>query len=365
MATIKHYLKTKGNDSFKKTPFNVIDVAVLTALSYANFIDTTYYREIQNDELLDLSVFGKSNIIKILQQRYLTIGRGYKEFLELFFKSPRYKNLKVGYFKDDFSIKDSIQFFALTFLIDGKWVICYRGTDNTLNGFKEDMLMTLYDKVGAQILAKNYAKEVIGKIKGKVILTGHSKGGNLSYYTFFNLSKKDKSRIDYVYNFDGPGFKNDSYDYETYKSKIIKIVPQDCIVGILFDSSSNFEIVTSNNISVASHDLLTWNLDRKKDYLDFNKTPFLTTYSKSLQDTFNPWVKKYSNEEVQDFLDFIFAVCKSNKALTLGALLKDFLFSNDKYVSTIKTYDEEKKTKVKGMVREFFKLYLKNLLKNK
>ena len=134
---------------------------------------------------------------------------------------------------------------------------------------------------------------------------------------------------------------------------------------MLFDSSSNFEIVTSNNISVASHDLLTWNLDRKKDYLDFNKTPFLTTYSKSLQDTFNPWVKKYSNEEVQDFLDFIFAVCKSNKALTLGALLKDFLFSNDKYVSTIKTYDEEKKTKVKGMVREFFKLYLKNLLKNK
>lgn len=365
MATIRNYLNIKGSDSFKKTPFNIIDVAVLTTLSYANFIDTTYYKELKNDELLDLYVFGKSNIIKILHQKYLTIGNGYKEFLELFFKSSRYKDLKVGYFKDDFSIKDSIQFFALTFLIDDRWVICYRGTDNTLNGFKEDMLMTLYDKVGAQILAKKYAKEVLSKIKGKAILTGHSKGGNLSYYTFFNLSKKDKARIDYVYNFDGPGFKNNTYDYDTYKAKLVKIVPQDDVVGILFDSSSNFEVVTSNNISVASHDLLTRNLDRKKDYLDFNKTSSLTTYSKSLQDTFNPWVQKYSSEEVKDFLDFVFAICKSNKALTLGALVKDFLFSNDKYVSTIKTYDEEKKKKVKGMVREFFKLYLKNLLKNK
>ena len=69
MATIRNYLNIKGNDSFKKTPFNIIDVAVLTTLSYANFIDTTYYKELKNDEFLDLYVFGKSNIINILQKK--------------------------------------------------------------------------------------------------------------------------------------------------------------------------------------------------------------------------------------------------------------------------------------------------------
>lgn len=365
MGTIRDFLRLNGNSTFKQVPFCEADVIVLNILSYANFKDTTYYNDDSKEGFINLNVFGKAGIIKIITKNYITIGKSYTEFLKLFFTCSRYNDVKIGYFYNYFSTKKEAQFFGMTFLIDEKYFIIFRGTDNTIVGWKEDFNLALLDEIPAQIAARNYAKKMLGKFDNDFYISGHSKGGNLAYFTWFNLSKKEKKRITYVYNLDGPGFKEDKFDYKDYGEKIIKIVPEDDIVGCLFDNTYRFDVVPSKKMNIGQHDMLTWIFDRKTKFTKLKRVNNLTIYSQAFKETANVWYKSFDYEQVKTMVSFIFALVDTNNSLTLGALVKDLLFSGDLYYKTVENYDEKTKKTVKSMIRDFFKLYLKNLLIDK
>lgn len=364
--TLKTFLRINGNKTFEQVPFCEADLIVLNVMSYANFKDTSYFNEESKKGFIKLNVFGKASIIKIITKNYITIGKSYTEFLKLFFTCSRYQDVDIGYFYNYFSLKKEAQFFGMTYKIDNKYFIVYRGTDNSIVGRKEDFNMALMDEIPAQNAAKNYAKKMLKEFNDvNFYISGHSKGGNLAYFTYFNLSKKDKARIIYTYNLDGPGFKDDDYDYKEYKERYIKIVPEDDVVGALFDNSNLFEIVTSTKASIGAHDMLTWIFDRKTKLTTLKRAKDLTLYSKTFKYTANTWYKSFDYEDVKTMVNFIFSLVDSNNALTLGSLVKDLLFSGDIYYKTLEDFDDAKKEKIKNMTRDFFKLYLKNLLVDK
>lgn len=364
--TLKTFLRINGNKTFEQVPFCEADLIVLNVMSYANFKDTSYFNEESKKGFIKLNVFGKASIIKIITKNYITIGKSYTEFLKLFFTCSRYQDVDIGYFYNYFSLKKEAQFFGMTYKIDNKYFIVYRGTDNSIVGWKEDFNMALMDEIPAQNAAKNYAKKMIKEFNDvNFYISGHSKGGNLAYFTYFNLSKKDKARIIYTYNLDGPGFKDDDYDYKEYKERYIKIVPEDDVVGALFDNSNLFEIVPSTKASIGAHDMLTWIFDRKTKLTTLKRAKDLTLYSKTFKYTANTWYKSFDYEDVKTMVNFIFSLVDSNNALTLGSLVKDLLFSGDIYYKTLEDFDDAKKEKIKNMTRDFFKLYLKNLLVDK
>ena len=65
------------------------------------------------------------------------------------------------------------------------------------------------DKIPAQIEAKKYFDEIAKQYKGKFILGGHSKGGNLAMYSTLHVKQEIFDRIKKVYCFDAPGISVD------------------------------------------------------------------------------------------------------------------------------------------------------------
>ena len=76
------------------------------------------------------------------------------------------------------------QFSAITVILpDNTIYVSYRGTDNTLIGWKEDFNMIFKSHIASQISAKEYLENIAKKYPNKKIrIGGHSKGGNLAVY---------------------------------------------------------------------------------------------------------------------------------------------------------------------------------------
>lgn len=80
-------------------------------------------------------------------------------------------------------LNDEIQFAAMTVdLPDGTHIIAFRGTDGSLTGWREDFAMSFESPVPAQAAAQKYLEHHLMQDAGDVIVTGHSKGGNLAVY---------------------------------------------------------------------------------------------------------------------------------------------------------------------------------------
>lgn len=365
MATIKDFLKRHGNKKLSEVPFCEADIAALNLLSYCDFSKVNNFDEIAKDKFVNLfDFFNEKNIYKTLSDQYNNVGNNFKEFVKLFLKSNRYKNLKIGYIKKEFDLKKMAQFYALSYKLYSNKIICFRGTDNTVNGFKEDMNIAYLKEIPAQKLSLEYANKMIDVFKKDIIITGQSKGGNLAYFSYFNLPLKKKELIKKIYNIDGPGFKDDPYSYEEFNKKIFKFVSYDDVVGIFFDNSNNMIPVESTCISLKSHDLLSWCFDEKKDLRKFKRAKRLTVFSRSLRKSFHNWVITLKEDEIKDFLDFTFDVAGTMDAFTVQTLLKTFILDFRKYKKTVNNYDKEKREEILAMSKKFVKIYLKNLKLN-
>ncbi len=111
-------------------------------------------------------------------------------------KSERFAKLKLKKYINKIDIKSEKQFSAITIILpDNTAYISYRGTDNTLVGWKEDLNMSFMDLVPSQIDAVNYLNNLEKEIKGDIRVGGHSKGGNLAVYAAAFCLKKSKIKL--------------------------------------------------------------------------------------------------------------------------------------------------------------------------
>lgn len=198
--------------------------------------------------------------------------------------------------------------------------------------------------------------------KKPIIVAGHSKGGNLAFYSYLTASKKIKDRIFRVYNFDGPGFKNQNILINDNDPKLIKMVPSNDIVGMILENTNNYQIIKSHKKNVAAHDLFTWAFSSKTRYTMLRKNPPLSKYSVALKNTINIWMDKYNKKDYKDMVDFIYEVAVSNKQSSTLNLKLDIIKKRKIYLEKISSYSVKKKEKMKVMTREFVKIYFSILL---
>ena len=200
------------------------------------------------------------------------------------------------------------QFFALTFhLPDGSLVISYRGTDMSLTGWKEDFNMSFEDTVPSQKDALSYLNRIAAKYKGKIFLTGHSKGGNLAVYATANASKRIQQRIVRVFNNDGPGFNEESRTYSILPSiadKVVTIVPSSSIVGMLLEHLPSYRVIESTSVSIFQHDPYTWCFDGPH----FAYKENLSDDSLMMNRILSTWIKSLSREKRETFVDSLFSI---------------------------------------------------------
>lgn len=360
MANIFDFFEKWGDYDFRRLHLQEADIIAFGLLTYTSFEETKYYKSLENkDSFFELSRFAKEDM-KELNQTNLVPG-GYKKFLNKIFSIKRYKRIKVGYFKDEVSTDLGVQFFAYTISFSSFNIICFRGTDTSIVGWEEDLNMAVKKIVPAQVEALNYVKKIASIDDKKLYILGHSKGGNLAYFSFFNVDESVKNRVEKVYNLDGPGFKIDEYEYAKYSKKLAKIVPNDDIVGILFDNSNDFSIAKSNSLSIYAHDLATWELDKNTDFKNIKYVQKLTPSSEALQHAFHDWIKELDEEEVSQFIVYIFKIFYSNNQHNIMNLKVDLIKSAKIYIKWISNNTPENGFEIKKHSLSFLKLYFQYL----
>ena len=126
-------------------------------------------------------------------------------------RNPRFAVTRMSAAEERFDISQQTQYAAETFqLPDGTLLVAFRGTDDSLTGWREDFNMAFTYPVPAQKQAADYLEKV-GRLwpNARIMLTGHSKGGNIAIYAAMNARDQIKDRIERIYAFDSPGFNQD------------------------------------------------------------------------------------------------------------------------------------------------------------
>ena len=179
--------------------------------------------------------------------------------------SVRFGNLYISDFINKKDVEQEKQFSAITVHLPNDYIyVAFRGTDNTIVGWREDLNMCFSDTVPSQIDAVNYLNSIAKKYDNenlKIFVGGHSKGGNLAIYAAAFCDLKFQEKIVTVYNNDGPGFSENIVDTEEYRRILPKIqtfMPQTSIIGRLLNHKEKIIILESTQTGIMQHDLYSW-----------------------------------------------------------------------------------------------------------
>lgn len=366
MANLIDYVKWRGDIPFFVDKFNDIDALLLSQITYLNFdnlIEENFQKKITLKKLCE--IFLKEKNFKARKDVGALINQKTFELFQLAAFSKRFENVFVTGFVNKIEQKSQEQFSACTFLITKTKknpVVVFRGTDDTLIGWKEDFNMGFSKEVAAQKDSVEYINNVAKNFRGKIIIAGHSKGGNLAAYSgmFSNVLKKKK--LEKIYNFDGPGFTSKICALNEYKSicNFTKsFYPEKSIVGMLFEHFPNFYILESSREGIFQHDGLSWQLEKnqflQKKTLDKNSIQF--------NKSFNDWFNKLQPEKIQNVVDSIFKVLELTGAKTNSELILIIRENPHKLISLLTKVDKTVRVEVTEMIKLFifsrFKVNLK------
>ena len=262
------YLTWRGDLPFSRDPFNSIDAALLSSLSYIDFTDAVPSKGMGKVTMREASRL----FFKYHTEEELSKDKSFINFcpsiLRALANSNRFRGAMLSNFVDDTDIGREIQFGALEIeTSDGIAFISYRGTDDRIIGWKEDFNLS-YMTVPAETEALLYIQEVMGGRTQEIRLGGHSKGGHLAIYAATLAEPDIARRIKNIYSFDGPGFgfnENilESDQFRFIQPKIEKYIPQTSIVGRLLKSTVEPVVVKSNELGIMQHNPLSWELEGK------------------------------------------------------------------------------------------------------
>lgn len=334
MTNIYDYLNWRKDLSFDADPFNEVDSLVLACFLYAHFDGIIPSNLNEHINLNDA-------IIAFLNQSADKQTYRHKddlELLKLLKDTTRFKDVKCFGYQEVYDNVREIQFCACTFDIGNhNYYVVYRGTDNFVAGWKEDLNLS-FKVVPAQRLALTYLKEVIKNCKWrqKVLLGGHSKGGNLAVYAASNLNDNEFKKIKHIYNLDGPGFDF----HQIPESNFIKltplmttITPEMSFVASLMDHVGTFNYIESSQSSIMQHDPYSWGVIGKS----FVRVAGPDKSSKLIKKTIDDWLKTINYDERQKVIDGVYELIRASDAEELQDILSCMVKN---YKNVQKVYDE-------------------------
>lgn len=275
--------------------------------------------------------------------------------------SPRFRDIGIAYFENEFDADSEKQFCAMTFFLDENTsYLAFRGTDATLIGWKEDFNMAFLTPVPSQEAALNYTQAVAKLIRGDLILGGHSKGGNVAVYAAMMSPPKLQKRITAIYSHDGPGFRDNVFASEGYvriSELIHKTLPQSSLVGMLLEHQENYAVVESSGVGIQQHNPYSW-IIRDGSFVYLNS---LTTGADYLNRTLSDWLANLPNEQREQFVDALYSVISTTDLTSFVELRDNWQTEFAVLIENIKTMDDETKRILHETLRSLMHMAVKNL----
>ncbi len=345
MKNMLDYIKEFGHVSFEERAFSEIDALVLTELEYLplekvvpsdengeNFVtvkEIAEYMQEHKQELFD------ENPMMITQERH--------EVSQVIADAPRFQSLKFFGVVSEWDKDTTKQFAAVTVEVEPSVrLVVFRGTDETLIGWKEDFLMTYSPLVAAQTDAKEYLAKQASLWDGDLMISGHSKGGNLAIYAAATQEEDVQLRIVDIFCFDSPGLYRSVLETKGYQNIVplaMRYIPQDSLVGLMLESEVPYVIVKSNATGAMQHSAMTWEIEDGQ----FIKMEKLTKNSQLNDQTFKKWTESVSDEELELFWNVFFELLFNAGIDTVNDLYGQFMHYVQEFLKAAGEMDEEKR----------------------
>lgn len=323
--SIYEYLNWRGDLTFESVPLGEVDNLIFSAISYVDFsgVVTEELDPVRPPVLLSVTKNYLRTQGDVVQKMGLIIPRQIVTLMVRAAKTPRFGLCRPFGYVSRICDEEQKQFSAVSFrLPTGDIFVSFRGTDDTLVGWKENFNMSFMHPVPAQTEALSYLESVAAKTDGNIYVGGHSKGGNLAVFAAVKASRATKERIVAVYNNDGPGFDKsfiEGDDYIQMRPRIHTLVPQTSVVGMLLEHEENYTVVKSNSTGLLQHNGLSWEVMGGS----FVHLDEVDEESRSIDRSLKEWLEGLSAEERAQFVDNLYEALRSTNAKTLSELSAD------------------------------------------
>lgn len=351
MPNILDYLDWRGDVPLRAVPFNEADELVLCRLAYLPF------EGVVGGDLRQYVALSLPEAVRRLQQ-YCTPDGGGRRLLderdillmEKLAASTRFSSIRLTGYANRLDKQQEKQFSAVTALLPDRTVlVIYRGTDNTMVGWKEDFNMSFADAVPAQLDAVAYLENVAAKFRmAKLRVCGHSKGGNLAVYAAAFCRPAVQARILSVRNNDGPGFLDavlQKAGYRHIMARTHTYLPESSVFGMLMEHAERYYVVKSEGNLITQHDLYGWQLTRSGPVL----LEQLSEHSVFLDAALKEWLAAMDVQQRERLVDSIFAILQEAGVEDLEELLAGK--KNKAIFKTVLRVDEDTRRVLTGALR--------------
>lgn len=311
MANMLDYLIWRGDIPLQMVPWNEIDALIAATVCYLDFHGVQDHRGWSLEEVHRLD---------LLQEGTSPSFPKRKAVFEKAAESARFRDMRIHHAIALTDEEIAMQFSALCLdLPDGATCVAFRGTDNTIIGWREDFDMAYQTRVPAQEAAVLYLRRAAELSERPLRIVGHSKGGNLAVYAAASVSADVQDRIEGIWSFDGPGMNRETSQSEGFlriRGKIRSYIPQTSIIGLLMDYYEPYTVVHSTSSGISQHDPMSWQLDGPR----FEVLEDVDQTAKVTRDTLHDWLRNSTPEQRADFVDTLFRLVDTTKATRMSEL---------------------------------------------
>ncbi|MBE6597872.1 MAG: DUF2974 domain-containing protein [Ruminococcaceae bacterium] len=352
MANVIDYIEWRGDLTFEKSPFCEVDNLLLSTAAFIDF-----------QGIVSADPWGMPVKLSVSAERYrekYPEGRYYgvvmpADIETVFYKmakSPRFRDIYLTCYISDLNETEGKQFGAVTMVLpDNSIFISYRGTDDTITGWREDFNLSFTFPVPSQKAAVEYLETVASFHRGGIRLGGHSKGGNLAVYAAAMCREEFQGRIINAYSNDGPGFMAEfieSDEFRAVEERVVTYVPQSSVVGMLLSHSEAVHVIESDRpLGIQQHDPLSW----KVLGTSFVHLDNLSDIGLIHKDGFRRILDGMNTERRRRFTDIVFQIIEATEAKTLTELSEAKLKNAMIMLRAYNELDREGKEEIREFIR--------------
>lgn len=352
MGTILDYLREYGDYSLEEKPFSDVDSLVISQLAYLKFDGIVPGPEEKRPPV------SLQEIAAHADYDHLYADERYRRDNTALFMGAlngrRFGNLHLWNYVNLIEPERESQFSAVVCGFSGGLTyVVFRGTDENMVGWKEDLNLAFSEPVPGQLRSVPYLEQAARTIEGGFFVGGHSKGGNLAVYAAMYCEPAVRERIERIYDHDGPGFRPEVRQqgaWQEIEGRIHKTVPRSSMVGMLLYTDIAYRVVESKTIGLAQHNPYTWLVKNG----DFRMVDEIRPGRRFVDQTLNEWILSLDQTQMRIFVDTLYGVVQASETDNLIDFTAHWVQNVQKIGRAIGEVDEETARVVMQIMRALF-----------
>ena len=342
MPNVFDYLHWRADVPFSAAPFNDVDNLILAELVYSDFggVVPDDGRALSLAEARD-RFFELHDRAEIEARTAYSYTARAPFLMDSMLSGARFRDLRLCAYETLTDKDNAVQFAAVTFLLpDGTAYVAYRGTDGTVVGWKEDLILSYHSGTVGQLRAADYLARVATLTDLPLRVGGHSKGGNFAVYAAALAPAAIQDRIQRIWSNDGPGFREEVRclsGYQRIQPRCVSIVPDTSVIGLLLESDCLCRVIKSTAGGLVQHDGFTW---------ECGPTDFLLAEQSRkgayLEKAVDHWVARQDDATLRSLVDSLFTVFEATGEETFHSMAAKKMRTAELMMAAFRALPKEK-----------------------